>query len=68
MDVPISLALILASAASLHESFHGGRHAYLEAAVTLAFVLLGGRTLDHRTRAAARSVARELAALEARCP
>ena len=30
----------------------------------LTFFLLGGRYLDHRTRAAARSAAQELAALE----
>jgi len=64
MDVPISLALILASAISLFETFHSGQHAYFDAAVMLAFFLLAGRYLDHRTRAIARSAAEELAALE----
>ncbi|MBD3764316.1 MAG: cadmium-translocating P-type ATPase [Rhodobacterales bacterium] len=64
MDVPISLALILASAISLFETFHSGHHAYFDAAVMLAFFLLAGRYLDHRTRAIARSAAEELAALE----
>lgn len=64
MDVPISLALVLASSISLYESLNGGRHAYFDAAVMLTFFLLGGRYLDHRTRAAARSAAQELAALE----
>ena len=64
MDVPISLALILASGISLFETFKGGHHAYFDAAVMLAFFLLGGRYLDHRTRAVARSAAEELAALE----
>ncbi|MEZ5912674.1 MAG: heavy metal translocating P-type ATPase [Paracoccaceae bacterium] len=64
MDVPISLALILASAISLYETFEGGHHAYFDAAVMLCFFLLAGRYLDHRTRAAARSAAQELAALE----
>jgi Cu2+-exporting ATPase len=64
MDVPISLALILASAISLYETTQGGHHAYFDAAVMLCFFLLLGRYLDHRTRAIARSAAEELAALE----
>ncbi|WCQ97984.1 heavy metal translocating P-type ATPase [Paracoccus aestuarii] len=64
MDVPISLALILASAISLFETAHSGHHAYFDAAVMLCFFLLIGRYLDHRTRAIARSAAAELTALE----
>ena len=64
MDVPISLALILASGISLYETAMGGEHAYFDAAVSLTFFLLAGRYLDHRTRAVARSAAEELAALE----
>lgn len=64
MDVPISLALILASSISLYETIEGGHHAYFDAAVMLTFFLLAGRYLDHRTRAIARSAAEELAALE----
>ena len=64
MDVPISLALILASSISLFETWAGGHHAYFDAAVMLCFFLLAGRYLDHRTRAIARSAAQELAALE----
>lgn len=64
MDVPISLALILASSISLYETFAGGHHAYFDAAVSLCFFLLAGRYLDYRSRAAARSAAEELAALE----
>jgi len=64
MDVPISLALILACGVSLAETMEGGEHAYFDAAVTLTFFLLLGRYLDHRTRAAARTAATELAALE----
>ncbi|HQU69280.1 MAG TPA: heavy metal translocating P-type ATPase [Albidovulum sp.] len=64
MDVPISLALILSSAISLFETFEGGEHAYFDAAVSLCFFLLAGRYLDYRSRAAARSAAEELAALE----
>ena len=64
MDVPISLALILASSISLFETWMSGHHAYFDAAVMLTFFLLLGRYLDHRTRAVARSAAEELAALE----
>ncbi len=64
MDVPISLALILASAISTYETWMGGHQAYFDAAVMLCFFLLAGRYLDHRTRAIARSAAEELAALE----
>ncbi|MCU0906765.1 MAG: cadmium-translocating P-type ATPase [Rhodobacteraceae bacterium] len=64
MDVPISIALVLASAVSLYETSQSGHHAYFDATVMLTFFLLGGRYLDHRSRAAARSAAAELAALE----
>lgn len=64
MDFPISIALVLASALSLFETVHSGHHAYFDAAVMLCFFLLIGRYLDFRARAAARSAARELTALE----
>ncbi len=64
MDGPIALALIVTVALSLYESLHSGEHAYFEAVVMLCFFLLIGRYLDHRARAAARSAAQELAALE----
>lgn len=64
MDVPISLAILLASAMSFYEITQGGEHAYFDAALSLTFFLLAGRYLDHRTRAIARSAAEELAALE----
>ncbi len=64
MDVPISLALILATSISLYETMHSGEKTYFDAAVMLAFFLLLGRYLDHRSRALARSAAEELAALE----
>lgn len=65
MDVPISLAIILAGAMSLFETLMGGEHAYFDAALSLTFFLLIGRYLEHRTRSAAHSAAKELAALEA---
>ncbi|MFV2053954.1 heavy metal translocating P-type ATPase [Aliiroseovarius sp. YM-037] len=64
MDVPISLAIILAGGMSLYETMQSGEHAYFDAALSLTFFLLAGRYLDHRTRAVARSAAEELAALE----
>ncbi len=64
MDVPISLAILLAAGLSLFESLNGGAHAYFDAALSLTFFLLIGRYLDHRTRGSAQSAARELAALE----
>ncbi|SEK78245.1 heavy metal translocating P-type ATPase [Pacificibacter marinus] len=64
MDVPISLAIVLAAGMSIFETFHSGAHAYFDAALSLTFFLLAGRYLDHRTRSVARSAAEELTALE----
>lgn len=64
MDVPISLAIILAAGMSVYETMHSGEHAYFDAALSLTFFLLAGRYLDYRTRSVARSAAEELAALE----
>lgn len=64
MDVPIVLAIVLALVTSLWETSLSGHHAYFDAAMALTFFLLAGRYLDYRTRAAARSAAEELAALE----
>ncbi|MFD1510337.1 heavy metal translocating P-type ATPase [Lacimonas salitolerans] len=64
MDVPITLAIVLAVVTSLWETALSGKHAYFDAALALTFFLLAGRYLDHRTRAIARSAAEELAALE----
>ncbi|MFD1157059.1 heavy metal translocating P-type ATPase [Roseovarius aestuarii] len=64
MDVPITLAILLALVSSLWETSLSGEHAYFDAALALVFFLLAGRYLDHRTRAVARSAAQELSALE----
>ncbi len=64
MDVPISLAIILALTLSLYETAHDGEHAYFDAAVMLLFFLLIGRWLDHRLRLQARAAALDLLALQ----
>lgn len=60
MDVPISLALLLASAMSLFETLHSGEHTYFDSAVMLLFFLLIGRWLDSRARGKARKNAEQL--------
>jgi len=64
MDVPISLAIVLATGLSLYETMAGGGQTYFDAALSLTFFLLGGRVLETRMRRAARSAATDLAALE----
>lgn len=65
MDVPISLAVILAPGLSLWETINNGPHVYFDSAVTLLFFLLVGRYLDQRARGSARSAAERLLALHA---
>lgn len=60
MDVPISVAVILATAMSMFEIYHRGQHAYLDSAVMLLFFLLIGRYLDARARGRARGAAHDL--------
>ena len=60
MDVPISLALILASGMSLLETVNHGEHVYFDSAIMLMFFLLIGRYLDFRARRNARSAATDL--------
>ncbi|UWQ16852.1 heavy metal translocating P-type ATPase [Jannaschia sp. M317] len=64
MDVPISLAIVLAAGVSVHETWIGGAEAWFDAALSLTLFLLIGRYLDHRTRRAARSAVAALTALE----
>lgn len=65
MDVPISVGVILTLAISFSETILNGRDAYFDAAVSLLFLLLIGRWLDHVLRAKARSAAGDLLALQA---
>lgn len=60
MNVPISLALVLASAMSLFETANHGAHVYFDSAVMLLFFLLVGRYMDFRARKNARSTATNL--------
>ena len=46
MDVPISIGVTMACAASLYETINSGPHAYFDGAVMLLFFLLAGRFLD----------------------
>lgn len=64
MDVPITLGILLALGLSLHTALQGGRHAYFDAAVSLPFLLLIGRYLDHVLRRKARGAALDLAAMQ----
>ncbi len=65
MDVPISLAVLLASAMSIQQTMQNAQHAYFDAAITLLFFLLIGRYLDQRARNKARSAATHLLGLQA---
>ncbi|MCI5060030.1 MAG: cadmium-translocating P-type ATPase [Alphaproteobacteria bacterium] len=60
MDVPISLAIILAGGISLFEMLHHGEYVYFDSAVMLIFFLLIGRYLDFKARNNARSSAHDL--------
>ncbi|MDP3739244.1 MAG: heavy metal translocating P-type ATPase [Hyphomonadaceae bacterium] len=64
MDVPISLAVILALGLSIVETATGGQHAFFDASVMLLFFLLIGRFLDARLRRQAYAAANALTAMQ----
>jgi Cu2+-exporting ATPase len=66
MDVPIALGVSIAYGMSLYETINHGPHAYFDAAVSLLFFLLIGRTLDHVMRNRARAAVLALAKLAPR--
>lgn len=63
MDVPISLAIVLASTMSLVKTIGGEGEVFFDAAISLTFFLLVGRYLDHLTRERARASVGRLAAI-----
>lgn len=60
MDVPISVAVILATLMSLFEAATHGAHAYFDSGVMLIFFLLVGRYLEARAKGRARAAAQDL--------
>jgi P-type Cu2+ transporter len=65
MDVPISLAILLAVGLSVSQTLSGGDQVYFDASVGLLFFLLIGRYLDRRARRKAQDVGEHLLALAA---
>ena len=66
MDVPISLAVLLAAIMSLVETIRMSEHVYFDSAISLVFFLLIGRYLDSRARGRARAAGENLMGLQAR--
>ena len=64
MDVPISLAIILATAMSVYQTIRISDQVYYDAAVSLLFLLLIGRFLDESLRVRARGEAQNLLSLQ----
>lgn len=65
MDVPISLAVVLATGMSLLQTTRGSDQVYFDAATALLFFLLIGRYLDTVVRRSAQDAAHNLLALRA---
>ena len=65
MDVPISLAVVLALGMSMLQTLAHQRVAYFDSALTLLLFLLAGRYLDQRMRRRTRDFAVNLSAIRA---
>ena len=65
MDVPISLAVLLATGMSLVQTVANARHVYFDASISLVFFLLIGRYLDVQARNRACAAAQNLLGLRA---
>jgi Cu2+-exporting ATPase len=65
MDVPISLAVLLATSMSLIETVRNAPDVYFDSAVALLFFLLIGRFLEQSARGRARSAVEHLLVLNA---
>lgn len=63
MEVPISIALILATAMSLFQLYTHAEDTYFDSAVMLMFFLLVGRYMDFQARTRARGAAGDLLAM-----
>ncbi len=50
MDVPVAIALLCASAASLHAMYHGSGEVYFDSIAMFIFLLLGARYLEWSIR------------------
>ena len=64
MDVPISLAILLATAMSLFQTIRSSSQVYFDGATALLFFLLVGRYLDTIVRRGAQEAAANLLALQ----
>ncbi len=60
MDVPIVLAILLATGMSIYETINRGAHIYFDSALMLISFLLIGRYLDKRSRGKAKNTAHQL--------
>ncbi len=65
MDLPISLAIFLASIVSIFQAFQGQEHVYFDSAVMLIFFLLIGRYLDMLAKKKAFNIATQFSLLDA---